>query len=109
MNLAFEIAPASLPPAQVNIAFGFFLSTFGGTDPITFKVVSGELPVGIYLGPEGHLSGTAQKEAYCLFRVRATDDDGLETERDFKLHVEPQPRPFPMKKVSDGPDPALDD
>jgi sugar lactone lactonase YvrE len=70
---AIAVSPASLPAAQVNVAYSQALTASGGSAPYTFKVTAGSLPAGLTLGSAGVLSGTPTANGSFTFTVTATD------------------------------------
>ena len=91
-----------------------------GSSPISYTIVSGELPAGISLATKGHLSGatTAPAGTTSTFTVRATDAFGRTADRTFSLRVNDRPRfdlaapttlgPFPLGQPIDIALPVLD-
>jgi hypothetical protein len=49
------------------------LTTSGGTGTVTYSLVSGALPPGIYLSSNGQFGGIPQGRGSALVTVRATD------------------------------------
>jgi len=46
-----------LPHFTVDVPYELWLQAYGGTEPITFEIESGEFPSGISLSSEGYVSG----------------------------------------------------
>ncbi|MDR3225995.1 MAG: putative Ig domain-containing protein, partial [Clostridiales Family XIII bacterium] len=77
----------SLPGATVGAAYAQTLAATG-TGPITWSLVSGELPDGLALSGAGVISGEvgSVEEGIHLFTVRAQDDAGI-AEREFSITI----------------------
>jgi hypothetical protein len=69
----FNILTTSTPDMLVDTTISYQIQTYKGTSPITFAVISGNLPPGIALSSEGELSGAPTTEGEYSFTVRATD------------------------------------
>lgn len=73
------IAPPSvslsptLPDATVGQPYAQMISASGGLPPYAFSLDSGALPVGLLLGPDGSISGTAEEDGTFSFTVSARD------------------------------------
>ncbi|WP_263867172.1 IPT/TIG domain-containing protein [Curtobacterium oceanosedimentum] len=70
------VAPATLPAAQVGVAYSQQLSASGGNAPYRFAVTAGVLPAGLTLSEGGALSGTPTEATTTVFTVTATDANG---------------------------------
>lgn len=70
---AITLAPASLPAAQVNLAYSQTLTASGGTSPYAYQVTSGALPSGITLSSTGLFAGTPSVSGTFTFTIGATD------------------------------------
>lgn len=70
-TLAFT--PQTLSAGLVGISFSFPLIASSGTTPYTFLLMSGTLPAGITLAPNGQVSGTPSVVGASSFQVRVTD------------------------------------
>ncbi|MEO6076518.1 MAG: IPTL-CTERM sorting domain-containing protein, partial [Dokdonella sp.] len=70
------VTPATLPAANVGVAYSQMLIASGGTAPYTFIVVSGTLPPGLMMSAAGMLTGTPTSTGNFVFTVRATDSAG---------------------------------
>ncbi|WP_304297425.1 putative Ig domain-containing protein [Porphyromonas gulae] len=73
--LAPTITTASLPEGKEGENYSFQLSA-EGTAPITWAIVSGNLPAGLSLSNEGHLSGTPNQNGTFTFMVKASNQAG---------------------------------
>ncbi len=71
------IAPTTLPPGSVGVAYNQTLTTTGGTAPYTYSVTTGTLPGGVALSTGGVLSGTPTASGNFSFTVTATDANGF--------------------------------
>jgi hypothetical protein len=90
-GVTFTTAPV-LQAGQIEMDYATVLSATGGTAPYSFTVVSGSLPAGIVLAPDGTLSGKPTG-SFGIFTFRAKVIDALlgEEERQFELGIQPQP------------------
>lgn len=68
-----SMAPASLAAATTGVAYSQTLTASGGTTPYSFAIVSGSLPAGMTLQPDGELAGTPTAAGTFNITVRATD------------------------------------
>ena len=66
---------AAPPGGWTNTVYGYTLTELGGTSPFTWSV-SGGLPAGISLSPDGNLSGTPTATGTFSFTVKVTDANG---------------------------------
>lgn len=67
------VSPASLPAAQVGVAYNQSISASSGTAPYSFTVTTGSLPAGLTLAANGQLSGMPTAGGSFDFTVTATD------------------------------------
>ena len=63
----------TLLDGQVQIPYDDTLSATGGTTPYNWSVVGGSLPPGLYLSPDGELSGTPTSAGTWQFTAQVTD------------------------------------
>ena len=70
------LAPPTLPPGSVGVAYSQPITATGGTAPYTFSVVSGTLPAGLTLSSGGLLSGTPTTVGSPPVTILATDVNG---------------------------------
>jgi hypothetical protein len=92
---AYEFSVATLPPvittATLPVAlrmrrYDQQLNVSGGTGPLTFALVNGSLPPGIYLNfSNGTLSGRARAKGSWTFTVSVSDGVGLTTDKEFTI------------------------
>ena len=66
-------SPSTLPGGTVGQAYSYQIQTSGGTPPVTFEVISGALPAGLFLDDNGLLSGTPSAVGSSSFTVLAAD------------------------------------
>ena len=83
------IAPATLPPGTVLVAYSQQLTASGGTAPYMFSVISGTLPPGLVLSAGGLLSGTPTSAATYNFTVQAQDAASCAASQSYSLVVSP--------------------
>jgi len=78
-----------LPSGTVNSAYSpQFLSTTGGTAPISWSVSAGTLPQGMSLNANGSISGTPTQSGQFPFTVRAADTAQSVT-KNFSITINP--------------------
>ncbi len=70
------LAPATLPPGTVAVAYSQTIAGSGGTAPYTFGVTVGALPAGLTLTAAGVLAGTPTTVGISTFTIRGTDANG---------------------------------
>jgi|GEM_PF-5320505 len=88
-QIALTITTQSpLPSAEIGQRYAFQLQASGGTAPLNWGVVSGNLPNGLYLQGDQLLYGepTGPADLY-HFTVRVEDSTGKYANRDFDLMV----------------------
>jgi hypothetical protein len=64
------IQTSDLPPARVGDVYVFTLEATGHPRPLRWKVISGKVPEGFVLSPDGTLRGTPTVAAVTRFLVR---------------------------------------
>ena len=92
------LAPATLPPARVGVAYTDTLSASGAVAPLSFGVSSGTLPNGFSLSPDGIVSGTATLAGASTFTIAVTDSFLCQGARSYTLTVFP-----PCNAIAIGP------
>lgn len=73
-----KITPTSLPPGQTGSAYnsaGSSLQATGGVQPYIWTLVTGQLPPGLTLAPNGVISGTPILVTTSYFTVEVTDSE----------------------------------
>ena len=78
---------AAWNPASMGQPFGATLVASGGSAPYTFSVISGQLPSGLTLQPNGTIGGTPTASASHRFTVVARDAHGASGVHDAVLNV----------------------
>jgi large repetitive protein len=87
-----QITTASLPDGSVGSSYNQTLAKANGKSPFTWIVVSGDLPDGLDLGQtNGRIEGTPTAPEASTFRVRVTDSDGAQSERELVILVAGEP------------------
>jgi hypothetical protein len=77
-----------LPQAHANEPYEFQLPT-NGVQPVTFELVSGSLPIGFTLSPDGVIRGFSTVfRPNAIFSVKATSHCGTSTIGTFSLQVQ---------------------
>jgi hypothetical protein len=75
-----SIVTGTLPNGSVGTAYGFQLSTSGGTAS-SWTVTTGSLPAGLTLGNTGAITGTPTAASLSTFTVRASDGSRVATKQ----------------------------
>lgn len=70
---------------------GCRVRAYGGTDPFTYTLVSGSLPPGLTLQPDGTITGTPTRAGNFSFTVKATDSVNVYSTGDFTARIGLQP------------------
>lgn len=70
------VTPTSLNLGLVGQSFTQVFTANGGMGPYTFSLLSGSLPQGVTLQPDGTLSGIPEAAGTFTFTVKATDKNG---------------------------------
>ncbi|UHQ25056.1 putative Ig domain-containing protein [Lysobacter sp. 5GHs7-4] len=81
------VSPATVPNAQIGVAYSQALTAAGGIAPYSFAVTAGALPAGVSLSTTGSLSGTPTAGGTFNFTVTATDNHGQTGSRAYTLTV----------------------
>ncbi len=81
------IATNSLPLGRVGVPYSAALRTVNGIEPLTWFIVGGWLPDGLYLNANGTLAGAPAQTGVFPFRVRVIDGDFRIVEKDLTLRV----------------------
>jgi YVTN family beta-propeller protein len=68
-----SVTTSSLPSGTVNSAYEAALTGSNGVGPYTWTIISGSLPAGLSLSPDGTISGTPTSGGTFDFTVRLTD------------------------------------
>jgi hypothetical protein len=99
------VTPSGLPPATSGSNYSQALIATGGTAPLTFAIVSGSLPSGLTLGPDGLLFGipaSVTQPTNFQFQVLVTDTLSSFDSKTFVLLVVPQPLTISTAALSSG-------
>ena len=85
-----QLSPSNIqanepPDGAINVAYVHNLQATG-TAPITWSLLSGSLPAGLALSPEGVISGTPTIVGESTFSVRAVNPAGA-TNRQFTINI----------------------
>jgi Putative Ig domain len=67
----------SLPTARVGHPYSAYVRVTGGRPPYAWRAVSGPLPPGLHLRPNGWIEGTPRRPGKAMIMFRATDSDEL--------------------------------
>lgn len=85
------VAPGPLSAATIGLPYLTTLLSVGGVGPYTWTLVSGSLPSGLALAPDGTISGTPTSAAQATFTAQVADATGATATADFTLSVTPAP------------------
>ncbi len=85
------ITATSLPGASLGLPYNQTLTSAGGVPPITWSIISGNLPAGLILNPlTGAITGTPTVLQPSAFTVQAFDSSGQTASKAFALAVAPR-------------------
>ncbi len=70
---ALSITTTSLQAGTVGVAYSQSLQATGGSQPYTWSLISGALPVGLNLGSDGVIAGTPVASGTSTFTVQVSD------------------------------------
>jgi hypothetical protein len=70
-------AARPLPPAQVGRPYSAQVRVSGGRPPYSWRSVTGPLPRGLHLRPDGRIDGTPLRAGQAQFMLRATDSENV--------------------------------
>jgi uncharacterized protein (TIGR03437 family) len=84
---ALTINPAALPAGSAGASYNQSLTATGNTGAVSFTVSAGALPNGLQLSTGGLLSGAPTAFGAFNFSVRATDANGCESMRAYRLVI----------------------
>ncbi|MCM2273465.1 MAG: polysaccharide lyase family 7 protein [Candidatus Didemnitutus sp.] len=82
------ITTATLPNAQLGVAYSQSLAASGGTTPYTWSLVGGALPSGVSLNSAGLISGTPSATGTFNFTAQVSDAASATATRALSLTVE---------------------
>jgi hypothetical protein len=88
---SLTINPPTLPAGTTGTPYSQTLTATSGTAPYTFSVISGSLPPGLTLSPDGTLSGTPTQCGTFDFTIKATDASGCMGMREYMLVINGPP------------------
>ena len=95
------ITTTVLSNGVVGTPYSQTIQTSGGLAPITFSIVSGNLPTGLSLDPSsGIISGTPTSASFIIFIVRATSNCGNFADQEFNIGISPS-LPFSLRRFAD--------
>ncbi len=72
-----SLAPAALPPAEVNAPYSYNFLAQGGTGEYTWAITSGDVPPGLTLAPTGTFAGTPTSNLLPQYVFVVTVSDGV--------------------------------
>jgi len=82
-----EVLPSTLVTPVMNRAYDETITAQGGTAPYGFALVSGAVPQGLVLSPDGTLSGVPTVSGGYSFTIQATDARGCTGQRTYSGEV----------------------
>jgi len=84
----FMITTENLPTGIVAESYSTYIEVAGGTPPITWEMVSGELPEGLTFNETmGEISGTPLETGYWEITIKATDGGGNSYTKRYDLNI----------------------
>jgi len=81
------IQTASLPDAPANQSYNQVLQASGGIPPYNWTIISGALPPGLSLLPNGTIAGIPTRQWKYTFTVEVSDTDGVKASRSLTVFV----------------------
>ncbi len=97
-----QIQPAELPAGSAGTFYSVALSASGGAGPYTFSFDSGDLPIGMSMSSAGLISGVPRSHGTFVLTVRATDRNGLSSQRVTELRIAPAVLAITPASLPDG-------
>src|SRR5271166_3125563 len=99
-----KLGPKSLKLATAGVPYTDALHATGGTEPYTFKLVSGTPPAGIELSPSGELTGTPEAAGTSTFVVKVTDSSvpAFTATREYTLETQLDITPSSLGRLTAG-------
>jgi hypothetical protein len=88
-QILIPILPSALASGRVDVDYSQQFSAPGATAPVTFSIVSGNLPPGLALAVDGSISGSPALMGTFQFEVRLTDARGRTSQRLYTLVILP--------------------
>ncbi|QTR51580.1 cellulase family glycosylhydrolase [Candidatus Thiothrix anitrata] len=110
ISMSVAAQPVALPPditttgltaGTAGTAYSATLTANNGTDPYSWSVDSGSLPVGLSLSTVGVISGTPSTSGTASFSVQVTDSKGLSDTQALSITVATAPPPPPASGNAD--------
>ena len=81
----------TLGAGRVGKSYSKTLTASGGTEPYTWTISDGSLPVGLKLGRNtGKLSGTPKKAGKFTFTIQVTDANGAGNTQSYTVNIKPE-------------------
>lgn len=90
------LAPPTMPPGTVGVAYSQQITASGGTAPYTFGVTGGTLPTGLTLTAGGLLAGTPTATGSFTVTIRGTDANGCFASITYTIVIAAAPVPPPV-------------
>ncbi len=86
-----KIETAYLPAGRISRAYNLELQRSGGMSPYNWFLVSGTVPAGITLAPQGILSGTPTETGTFWCAIGLTSGDAQLAQQFYRLLIQPAP------------------
>ena len=84
---AVTLGPTSLPGWNTSLPYNRQVTASGAITPYTFTIVSGSLPPGVTMAPNGALSGTPTSTGTFTFTVLAASANGCYGMRQYTISI----------------------
>ena len=94
------VTTSPLGTGTVGTAFSRQLTASGGTLPYTWSILSGALPNGLVLNPNGLISGTPTTTGTFNFTVKVTDAQSAFVQKDLSITIIPAATGYDAQFVS---------
>ena len=86
---ALSMVTTSLPNGTVGQAYSATLAASGGTQPYTWSLASGQLPIGLSLNASGIASGASTTAGSYSFTLQVNDAGGHSASQAFSVSIAP--------------------
>jgi len=84
------IITPSLPDGEMNTSYNKTIKAYGGTQPYSWSIISGNLPNGLNLNSSnGTLSGTPTQIGTFTFTIQVKDSSNSTSTKEFTLTINP--------------------
>jgi hypothetical protein len=97
-----SIISGSLPAGRVGESYSTSIGAAGGNPPYSFSLLSGSLPPGISLAPDGRLQGTPSQTGTFSFAVQVRDSGQGSSSGSFSIQILPPALSILTSSLPDG-------